>query len=112
MKTSETSLAFGREVRRRRTALGLTLEAFAERAGLSGNFIGGVELGKREPSLGTAVKLAAGFGAPLVDLLGTPGLSADALEGARHIAALPVEVRVLLVTALRALAEWAGRRRP
>ncbi|HLM76513.1 MAG TPA: helix-turn-helix transcriptional regulator [Polyangiaceae bacterium] len=109
MSTSEASLAFGEEVRRRRIAVGLTLPEFAARAGVSPNFIGGIELGKRDPALATAVKLAAGFGVPLGDLLGTPGLSPDVIEGAQHIAALPVEAREPIVVMLRALAAWAGR---
>jgi len=110
MRTSDASLTFGEEVRRRRTALGLTLPEFAVRAGLSANYVGGIELGKRDPSLATAIKLAAGFGVPLGELLGTPGLSPDVIEGAQHIAALPVEVREPLVDSLRALAAWAGRK--
>jgi transcriptional regulator with XRE-family HTH domain len=110
MATSEAGHAFGREVRRRRHAQGLTLEALGEAADLAPNFIGGIELGHREPSIGSMAKLAAGLGAPLGELLGMPDMTADAIEAARLLSALPVEVREPIVGALRALAAWAGGR--
>jgi len=45
--TDEQVVAFGREVRRRRLARGWTLDALADVAGLTPNFIGGVENGRR-----------------------------------------------------------------
>jgi transcriptional regulator with XRE-family HTH domain len=112
MKPSDASLTFGREVRRRRNALGLTLPEFAARAGLTPNFVGGVELGRREPSLGTAVKLAAGFDAPLGELLGAPGLRPDAVEAARLLSKLPRDVRETITEALRSLVIWGERGKP
>ena len=41
-------------MRRRRHALGLTLDVFGERSGLTPNFIGGVEGGRRDPSISSA----------------------------------------------------------
>jgi transcriptional regulator with XRE-family HTH domain len=68
--------AFGRDVRRRREALGITLDELAERAGISPNFLGAIELGKREPSLSTIVELAMGLGVTPGELLcGLDGLS-------------------------------------
>jgi transcriptional regulator with XRE-family HTH domain len=55
---------FGKEVRRRREALGLTLEELAERAGLTPNYVGTVETGKRDPSLSTVLALAKGLRVP------------------------------------------------
>ncbi len=57
-----------REVRRRRHAQGLTLEALGAGSGLTPNYIGGIETGQRDPSLSTMRKLAAGLGAPLGEL--------------------------------------------
>src|SRR5687767_11156911 len=49
---------FGREVRRRREAAGMTLEDLAESSELSPNYIGQIETGKRDPSLATMESLA------------------------------------------------------
>jgi transcriptional regulator with XRE-family HTH domain len=53
--------AFGAEVRRRRESLGWTLPELAKRSGLTSNYIGSVEIGLRDPSMSTLVKIAKGF---------------------------------------------------
>jgi transcriptional regulator with XRE-family HTH domain len=101
-------LKFGREVRRRRKALGITLEQLAERSGLTPNYIGTVENGRRDPSLSTIGALARGLGVPPGELLGGVGdLGPEAIEAARLFEAAPPEVQVAMVGLLRAL----GRRR-
>jgi transcriptional regulator with XRE-family HTH domain len=112
MATNEAARAFGREIRRRRHAQGLTIEALAAGSGLTPGYIGTIEAGQRDPSIGSMEKLAAGLGAPLGELLGLPGLPAETLEGARLLSKLPRDVRETIVEALRALAIWAERRRP
>jgi transcriptional regulator with XRE-family HTH domain len=102
--------AFGREVRRRRHAQGMTLDALGAAADLTPGYIGTIEAGQRDCSLSTMEKLAVGLGAPLGELLGTPDLDPAVLEGGRLLSALPAEVREPVVGALRALAAWAGRR--
>lgn len=42
--------AFGREVRRRRLAQGLTLDALSAVADLTANYIGSIEAGQRDPT--------------------------------------------------------------
>ncbi len=111
MARNEAAIAFGREVRRRRHAQGLTLEALGEAAGLTPNYVGNIEAGQRDPSISSMAKLAAGLKVPLSALLGTPDPSADPLEGARHLSALPPEVRGPILGSLRALATWAEGRR-
>lgn len=106
----DESKAFGREVRRRRLAQGLTLEALGAGADLTAHYIGNIEAGQRDPSLSTMQKLAAGLGAPLGELLGMPTMSPDSIEAARLISAIPPQVREPVVEALRALATWTGRR--
>ena len=59
---------FGQRLRQQRKANGWTLEQFAERAGLSTNYVGDLERGKKSPSLETFIRL--------VEVL---GISADAL---------------------------------
>lgn len=59
---------FGQRLREQRKANGWTLEQFAERAGLSANYVGDLERGKKSPSLETFCRI--------VEVL---GVSADAL---------------------------------
>jgi transcriptional regulator with XRE-family HTH domain len=83
---------FGREVRVRREALGMTLEALAHRTGLTQNYIGSIERGQRDPSLSTIEVLAKGLGILPGVLCGSmPTLGASAEEMARLFdTALPV----------------------
>ena len=75
---------FGREIRRRRELLGLTLEGLAKHAGLTPNYIAAIELGKRDPSLSTIHGLARGLGIEPWELFGAlPNLSPAASEAAR-----------------------------
>jgi transcriptional regulator with XRE-family HTH domain len=97
-------LVFGREVRRRRNALGLTLEELAERSGLSPNYVGTVEGGQRDPSLSTVLALAKGLGTSPGELLGGAGeLSAKSTEAATLIAALSPDVQSAVIELLRTL---------
>lgn len=92
----------GKEVRRRREALGLTLEELAERADLSPNYIGTVENGRRDPSLSTLESLAKGLGVPVSELFGpVKDLSAAAYDMGRSFDAAPAEVQELVVRVLR-----------
>lgn len=95
-------LAFGGEIRRRRIAHGLTLEQLAERAGLTPNYVGSVEIGRRDPSLSTVLALARGLELEPGDLLGASReISAPALEAAQLVESMPVEAQAALVAFLR-----------
>jgi transcriptional regulator with XRE-family HTH domain len=99
-------LTFGREVRRRRGALGLTLEQLAERSGLTPNYIGTVENGRRDPSLSTVLALAKGLGLAPGELLGGVGeLSPASTEAATLIETLSPEVQVATLGLLRVLSK-------
>lgn len=101
---------FGKEVRRRREALGLTLEQLAERAGLTPNYIGGVEAGRRDPSLSTILSLAKGLEVPAGELLGgVYDLEPAAIEAAQLFQAAPDDVQDAILRLLRAVTR--GRRR-
>jgi transcriptional regulator with XRE-family HTH domain len=52
-------VSFGQTVRRRREALGITLEELAERSKLSPNYVGSVENGRRDPALSTVKDLSS-----------------------------------------------------
>lgn len=59
---------FGVAVRRRREQLGLSQEAFAERAGVHRTYVSSIELGKVQVSIGVAQKLAEALGVRLSGL--------------------------------------------
>jgi transcriptional regulator with XRE-family HTH domain len=67
---------FGRRLRELRKARGLTQEALAEAADLSGNYISDLELGLKVPSLTILVRLSDALD------IGTPDLLADFTRGA------------------------------
>lgn len=93
---------FGREVRRRREAAQMTLEDLANRSGLSPNYIGSIEIGKRDPSLSTMAALAQALGAPLAELLGgVPQISEAAIQMGHIFDKATPEVRQGLLYILR-----------
>lgn len=99
--------AFGREVRRRRLALNMTLETLGEGAGLTGTYVGEVEAGSRRPrglSLDAAFRIADGLGVELSELLGFQGLSGAGIEAGRIISALTPKLRKAMLALLRAAA--------
>ena len=111
MPTDECILALGRELRRRRQARGLSFDALGEAAGLTPNYVGSIELGRRDPSLSTMTRIAQAMGSEIGELLGLPGMTADAIEAARLLSTLPGQVRAPVVSVLQALAAWAGEHR-
>ena len=60
---------FGRRLRELRKARGLTQEALAEAADLSGNYISDLELGLKVPSLTILVRLSQALDTAATDLL-------------------------------------------
>jgi transcriptional regulator with XRE-family HTH domain len=107
MLTDERILALGRELRRRRQARGLSLDSLGEVAGLTPNYVGSIELGRRDPSLSTMIRIAQAMGSEIGELLGLPDMTADSIEAARLLSALPAQVRAPVVNALREMATWA-----
>lgn len=86
----------------------MTLELLAERAGLSPNYIGTVENGRRDPSLSTVFALAKGLRVPPGELLGpVKELSSEAYDVGRQYDAAPEDVQDLVLRVLRV----AARRR-
>ena len=60
---------FGRRLRELRKERGLTQEALAESADLSGNYISDLELGLKVPSLTIIVRLSQALDVAVADLL-------------------------------------------
>jgi transcriptional regulator with XRE-family HTH domain len=59
----------GRNVRRLRTQKGLTQEELAFEAKIDLTYVGGIERGRRNPSLMVMARIAAALSVPLVKLL-------------------------------------------
>lgn len=94
---------FGREVRRRRKDLRLTLEQLAERAGMSANYLGSVERGTVNPSVSTIVALAQGLGVAPGELLGeVQQLTPMGRELAEMFELLSSEMKRIILELLRA----------
>lgn len=97
-------MKFGREIRRRRKALGWTLEVLAEKSGLSPHYLSTVERDARDPSLSTIEALAKAFGVPAGELLGPiRKLSPTSLEAARLFDAAPEPVQEGVLKILHAV---------
>jgi transcriptional regulator with XRE-family HTH domain len=71
----------GREVRRRRRSLDLTVQDLAERSGLSRAMLTQVELGHANPSLMTVDKLARALGVDFATLAGAADHNRVAIKG-------------------------------
>jgi transcriptional regulator with XRE-family HTH domain len=67
-RRTDVTLAFGRRVRERRVALGLSQEDLAERADLDRTYISGIERGLRNVSLLNITRLASALRVKVRDL--------------------------------------------
>jgi transcriptional regulator with XRE-family HTH domain len=72
-------ILFGRIVRRRREAAGLSQEELAERTGVSRNYVGMIERGETNPTLVVLHDLAVALGVSMNSLIGD--LEADIAAG-------------------------------
>lgn len=68
LTTEEVSRVFGRRVRELRQGLGLTMEQFAEAAGLSIGMLSKIENGQTSPSFNSLTNLANAAGVPFTAL--------------------------------------------
>lgn len=104
------NVQIGKEIRRRRLALGLTIEALAERSGLVPHHISNLERGKiPDPHVSTILAIAKGLGKVTPgELLGAvKDLSPGAFEAAKLFDNAPLEVQEGVLRILRAV----GRKR-
>lgn len=60
---------FGANVRRLRQGRGLTIEALADEVGLAYTYVGQIERGRRNPTLGIVERFAAALGVDALELL-------------------------------------------
>ena len=88
----------------------LTLEMLGKRSGLTPNYIGTVEGGKRDPSITTLKAIAEGLMIPLSALFGEePKLGPDAVEMATLCQEMSPEGQEALLTLLRTVVRRRGR---
>ena len=88
MVAAVSSEQLGKRVKELRGWRGLTLEALAERSGVSRAMISKLERGEKNPTLVVAAKLADGLGVTLSQLVG--------MEERREVAVVPKEGRMVL----------------
>lgn len=95
----------GKTIRRRRIALGLSIESLAEICGLTPNYLGSVELGKRDPSLSTVLAIAKGLRVAPGELLGSvENLGPAGLEAGKLFEHIVPDDQVALLRLMRSLA--------
>jgi transcriptional regulator with XRE-family HTH domain len=101
--------ALGRAVRELRACRGVSQEELGYRSALHRNYVGAIERGELNPTLGVLLRLAAGLGVPLSELvtLGERRAAGDV----RHAATLcaPACGGRRRPGALRLLPLWDGR---
>lgn len=78
----------GPNVRRRRQALGMSLEALAKASGVSSAMLSEVERSIKNPTVKLAYQIARALGCSLTDLLGEPPLPQVAITRARDLRTL------------------------
>lgn len=99
----------GREIRRRRTEQGVTLEQLGKRANLTANFIGSVEHGRRNPSVATIDSIARGLDVSIADLFGRSSkLSPGGFEAGLLYDGLSEQSQSVVMQLLRLLGEVKG----
>jgi len=64
-RASSPLSAFGRAIRELRLAQGISQEELGYRSGLDRTYVGGIERGERNPTLGSILRLAAGLALPV-----------------------------------------------
>jgi transcriptional regulator with XRE-family HTH domain len=82
----------------------MTLEQLAERSGLSPNYVGSVENGRRDPSLSTVLALVKGLKSTPGELLGgVKELTPEAFEAGRLFDGASAELQDVVLRLLRAV---------
>lgn len=61
-------IALGKNIKKQRELVGLTQEALAEKAGISQDYLGKIEVNINKPGLKTIFRLAWALGIPIKDL--------------------------------------------
>ncbi len=89
MADDDPAANIGRNIHRRRQALGLSLDALAETSGVSSTMLSEVERGRKNPTVRLAYQIALALGCSLTDLLDDPP--------AQSVSVIPADQRRSLV---------------
>lgn len=103
-------MSLGSEVRRRRLALGLTLDDLAERSGLSPHYLSTLENDRRDPHVSTLVAVAKALRVAPADLLGNASPTDVTPRVTALFERLPPEAREAVRTLLGFIAAPPRRR--
>jgi transcriptional regulator with XRE-family HTH domain len=94
----------GREIRRRRTALGWTQERLAEAARITPHYLSTIETGRRDPSISTVMAIAKALGVSPGELVGgVEGLTPAGIEAARLLQRLSRDAQDAVLKVMRLL---------
>jgi transcriptional regulator with XRE-family HTH domain len=94
-------MTLGSEVRRRRLALGLTLDDLSERSGLSPHYLSTLENDRRDPHLSTLLAVAKALRVPASELLASAQPTEAKPEAGALYERAPSEARQAIATLLR-----------
>jgi len=83
IRVSDLAGIVGAKIRELRLEKRLSREACAELAGMSSTFLGDIERGRKEPSLGTLRKISQALGAPIREIIS--GIETEFPEGVSQI---------------------------
>lgn len=92
-------MSLGSEVRRRRLALGLTLDDLSERARLSPHYLSTLENDRRDPHVSTLLAVAKALRVDPAELLGVARVDEPAVGALYELA--PAEAKEAMKTLLR-----------
>jgi transcriptional regulator with XRE-family HTH domain len=103
-------MAFGTEVRRIRKLRKLSIEDLAERSKLSANYVGGIEMNRRDPSMSTVKALSKGLGVSMADLFqDTPdSVSPSAMQLAKAFERIRPNLQEVIMNLVVSLASGPG----
>lgn len=97
-------MRLGAEIRRRRKALGWTLEHLAHKSGLSAHYLSNLENDARDPSLSSIEAVSRALGVEAADLLGgVKGVTPAGLEAARTFQLLQADAQETVLRLMRML---------
>lgn len=87
-----------------RKKAGLTVEALAERAGMSKSYVSEIKTGRKQPNARTLERLARALGCSVVDLIDDQSTSPSIVEHVRVLESLSDEQRESILTLTRQMA--------
>ncbi|WDL99197.1 helix-turn-helix domain-containing protein [Alicyclobacillus sp. ALC3] len=106
---SELSQRLGERIRILRKQRGLSQEKLGEQAGLHTNYIGQMERGEKNLTIGTLEKVASGLGVSLEEVFRyvDPAVGEDKISEITHLLSVrPSEDHEMVLRVITAILEW------